>query len=206
MSDKGLHFGRWQVERERTVQSQMSSLFVTGMIFVPVVVFSDGAQTQEVLSAALRPAHARQFTAVFHPMAASAFDHARCNRVAVRQVSGIVHERQVAFKIIGRDKQLDACGFAGLGLFGQSAKFGNFNSFETPPNDFVLGQIPSQEPFYFSDLLGFWWNPFLRFGEYRTSPFFRAVCARLDGGIFFCDISGYNLLAYVENTPIGLQD
>jgi len=95
----------------------MALLSAVSMIVVPVVVFSDGAQTQEVLSAALRPAHARQFTAVFHQMAASALDHAGGNRVAARQVSRIVHERQVAFKIVGGSQQLEARGFAGLGLF-----------------------------------------------------------------------------------------
>src|SRR3990167_7345446 len=95
------------------------------MVIIPVIIFSDGAQTQEIFRAPLEPAHSRQFTAILHKMAASAFNHARSNRPAIGQVSRVVHESKVAFKIVSSRDELRTLPFADLGLFCQRTKFGN---------------------------------------------------------------------------------
>ena len=91
----------------------MMLLFAISMVVTPIVIFGDGAQAQEIFSTALEPAHSRQFTTILHEMTASAFDHARSNRPAIGQVSRVIHELQVAFKIVGGLEELYA--FANFG-------------------------------------------------------------------------------------------
>lgn len=68
---------------------------------IPIIIFVDGAQSEQGLSAVDCPKYAGQLAAVFDEVAAGAFDGACANRPAVAQVFSIIHVRLVAAEVIG---------------------------------------------------------------------------------------------------------
>jgi hypothetical protein len=58
-------------------------------------------------------------------MATSAFNHARGNRPAARQISWVVHIGQVTLEVVGGFGQLGALRGRGLGLLSEAAEVGD---------------------------------------------------------------------------------
>ena len=99
------------------VQALLATLFAKEMIVVPMAVFSDSAEPEQLFSADFRPTHAGEFHAVFDEMATSGFDDTGSDRPAALQVGGVIHVLLVLLKVTDHLEALfTASRFATVGL------------------------------------------------------------------------------------------
>ena len=81
------------------------------MVVIPVIVFRDSSEMQEVFSPFLGPAHACVFKTILDQMAASAFDDPGGDRPTLGEIFVVVHAPEIALKVIGSHVQLFLLGF-----------------------------------------------------------------------------------------------